>query len=704
MSTSLGIQDTDFYQIIENVKNNRISILGAKVGSGKSTLVGEALVDYGYKVLYLELTRQAVHSLFDYQNEKLKDSVFVGFAAESYTQYVNKELSLLMSNYSNPHIEDTQLVYATYGHFKVKFFKLVKSLLKDIVKDGSMQINKTSNIKLKFFDVIIFDEAHSKNVDLELIARFWKFTLEHLNITLPHLMLTSGTIEPEDTLFEDAIHHKIETKSYPVKIEYSLVDYDLNDKNLIKDYIDVVCKKHNEFKIKSTGSTWIVFCSGTSEVNTICDKLNEINNSNLIALPNYSDLTEEEKKITFDPVIPGQRKIIVTTNIMETAVTVDGADYVFCLGREKNIYTSNGNSCLTLDFISKSSANQRSGRVGRTCPGNVYRMYTEEFYNNMDSNRKGELYRVPLHLPIIEILNVGINPSFLLKDMKIESKISETLRTLEHLEMIEKSSENKVRFKIEDKLNLSITVTEIGVFSTQHPLNVRYSACLFHAIKNKLPLFESICIITILNYSEGGSYLYYPRFKGSHNEVQEDRSNHYNLYFSEFESDNIFGFFINLFNFIFERSVDESFSIKYKQFSNLCNSNFLNYKKVLEVLRIIKQISSSLNVKIEKQISEDFVNTQLYPILIKVFSDRKCTMINRKSCECDGIKYFTRYPFYIEYSDNMLALSMSENRTGSNVSRFVNLSIPIEIEEKIIDSDSSEENFIYNEYDSDETF
>lgn len=116
----------------------------------------------------------------------------------------------------------------------------------------------------------------------------------------------------------------------------------------------------------------------------------------------------------FDYAPEGARKCIISTNIAETSVTIDGVRFVIDSGKvNKMSYTTVGGiNKLTEQSISQDSAKQRSGRAGRTGPGVCYRLYSEEEFNQFDPYTIAEIHLVPLEALVLHMVSLG------LKDVK----------------------------------------------------------------------------------------------------------------------------------------------------------------------------------------------------------------------------------------------------------------------------------------------
>ncbi|CAE7330855.1 CUV [Symbiodinium sp. KB8] len=133
----------------------------------------------------------------------------------------------------------------------------------------------------------------------------------------------------------------------------------------------------------------------------------------LLVLPMYSQLPADLQAKIFQAAPPGARKVIVSTNIAETSLTVDGINYVVDSGYCKvKVYNPKvGMDSLTVVPVSQANARQRMGRAGRTGPGLCYRLYTQRAF-------KDEM--LPATVPEIQRTNLG-NVVLLLKSLGVEN-------------------------------------------------------------------------------------------------------------------------------------------------------------------------------------------------------------------------------------------------------------------------------------------
>ncbi|KAJ4201890.1 putative ATP-dependent RNA helicase DHR1 [Fusarium falciforme] len=123
-------------------------------------------------------------------------------------------------------------------------------------------------------------------------------------------------------------------------------------------------------------------------------------------LPLYSLLPTREQMRVFEPAPEGTRNIILATNVAETSLTIPGIRYVFDCGRskERQYDRLSGVQSYDIGWISKASANQRSGRAGRTGPGHCYRLYSSAVYErDFPSFTDPELLRMPIEGIVLQL-------------------------------------------------------------------------------------------------------------------------------------------------------------------------------------------------------------------------------------------------------------------------------------------------------------
>lgn len=132
----------------------------------------------------------------------------------------------------------------------------------------------------------------------------------------------------------------------------------------------------------------------------------------LYVLPLYSLLPTKEQMKVFDAPPKGSRLCIIATNVAETSLTIPGVRYVVDCGRskERKFNEETGVQSFEIDWVSKASADQRSGRAGRTGPGHCYRLFSSAVYeNDFQQFSKPEILRMPVESVILNMKSIGID-------------------------------------------------------------------------------------------------------------------------------------------------------------------------------------------------------------------------------------------------------------------------------------------------------
>lgn len=146
----------------------------------------------------------------------------------------------------------------------------------------------------------------------------------------------------------------------------------------------------------------LLFLTGQEEIESAQESLTQICKSlgskigELIICPIYANLPSDLQGKIFEPTPEGARKVVLSTNIAETSITIDGIVYVidpgFC--KQNNYNPRSGMESLVVVPASRASANQRKGRAGRVGPGKCFRLYTAWAYQNeLEENTTPEIQR-----------------------------------------------------------------------------------------------------------------------------------------------------------------------------------------------------------------------------------------------------------------------------------------------------------------------
>ena len=146
----------------------------------------------------------------------------------------------------------------------------------------------------------------------------------------------------------------------------------------------------------------------------------------------HGALKPEEKNAVLDPKedLKSIVRIILATNIAETAVTINNIMYVLDSGKEREYYQDEISSLsyMRTESISKSSAIQRQGRAGRVCNGFCYKMYTEKDYEEFQDSKKPEIIR--MDISDIILINIQLQDFFKMSDLIFYEHIADKIKTI----------------------------------------------------------------------------------------------------------------------------------------------------------------------------------------------------------------------------------------------------------------------------------
>ena len=158
----------------------------------------------------------------------------------------------------------------------------------------------------------------------------------------------------------------------------------------------------------------LVFLAGIDDIARLCEHAREYakRSKRWVVLPLHSSLSVEEQERVFDTPPEGVRKLIVSTNLAETSVTIDGVRFVIDSGlaKEMRYDAATGVRTLMTGWISKASAEQRKGRAGRTGPGQCYRLYSEAVFDELfEPFSRPEVQRMNLDATLLQILATTVS-------------------------------------------------------------------------------------------------------------------------------------------------------------------------------------------------------------------------------------------------------------------------------------------------------
>lgn len=427
-------------EILEALSNNQVIVVESPTGSGKTTQIPLILKDAGYAEMGVIGITQPRR-----------------IAAMSVSEFIKKQ------------INDE----GTYCGYTMRFHDTTdKSTRIKIMTDGILLQEVKADPILSRYSVIMVDEAHERSLNIDFILGMLKEIIRERKDL--KIIISSATINTEvfSSFFDSAPIVSIDSRPYPVSVFYKPLTLDKEHEDQYYLEIQSIIKNvHN----KEDGGDVLVFLPGEAEIKACIQSLygsELIDSRELDIYPLYGRLSKEDQEKVFTPTTPGHTKVVVSTNIAETSLTIDGIRCVIDSGWCKINYYNQRNftSALIPSLISKASADQRKGRAGRTAPGICWRLYSEENYSRRREFSEEEILHSDLAEVVLRMCELGIyNPTSFPFITKPQSKaLQSAIETLKYIGAVK------------DNLHL----TRIGELMIRFPLIPRLSRVMVESILN----------------------------------------------------------------------------------------------------------------------------------------------------------------------------------------------------------------------------
>lgn len=337
------------------------AVLAAPPGAGKTTVVPLALLDQAWlgeaRVLVLEPRRIAARAAADRMATTLGEEAggTVGYRTRLQSRIGPK----------------TRIEVITEGVF-------TRMILDDPGLDG--------------VGAVLFDEFHERNLDADLGLALARETQGVLRDDL-RLLVMSATLDVAGVsrLLEGAPVIEAEGRAYPVETRYL-------GRNPAERFEEAMARACLTAVGEETGSV-LAFLPGQGEIHRVARLVNErLRLANVDVVPLYGGLDRAEQDRAIEPAAPGRRKLVLATSVAETSLTIDGVRVVLDggLSRVPRFEPSSGLTRLATVRVSRSSAEQRLGRAGRTEPGICYRLWDEEQTRGLVPHQKPEIQEADL--------------------------------------------------------------------------------------------------------------------------------------------------------------------------------------------------------------------------------------------------------------------------------------------------------------------
>lgn len=367
-------------QILNSLSQQNNLVLQAEPGAGKSTVLPLSLIGAEWlgnkKIIMLEPRRVAAKSIAFYLATKLNERV-------------GKSVGYQVKNDR----------------------KVSNNTVLEIVTEGVLTRRLQNDPELNDVGLIIFDEFHERSIHSDLALMLALEVQQTIREDLK-LLVMSATIDTNliSVYLDDAPIIKCAGRAYPVRVKY-IPDVNTHAKWSIITHVIKTLKTVLSDKASGDGDI-LVFLPGQADIKRCLSEAQKalIDASNIVCLPLYGSLSmdQQERALQVDP--SGRTRIIFSTNIAETSLTIEGVTCVIDSGLEK-VALYDPMSCMTrLEtlFISKASAEQRKGRAGRLSEGTCIRLWSEAKQSSLKEFQSEEVLNADLASCLLDLYTWGV--------------------------------------------------------------------------------------------------------------------------------------------------------------------------------------------------------------------------------------------------------------------------------------------------------
>ena len=369
--------------IISQINSSHVSILIGETGSGKSTQLVQYLYDSGFakdKLIACTQPRKV--------------------AATSLAEHVGNEMCCA---------QNTLVASKVTASYKMKETTRILYLTDHALLNECIQDREFSK-----YSCLVIDEAHERSLHTDILLAFIKQCLP-LRPDMK-VIVTSSTIDPQ--LFVDYFNGftcpviKVSGRAFPVDVTWCPLSKETSSLRYPNmPYVEEAITRAIRIHSEEPEGAILVFLTSVFEIEVACNLTEQAidNADQVIVLPLHGRLQPVEQKKVFQ-TFEGKRKIVFSTNVAETSITIPDVKYIVDSGYAKEIWFDPKRNMNTLEVrrISKSSAVQRKGRAGRVSAGKCFCLFSEEDYGKMSERGLPEILRVHLTHAVLKLFEFGV--------------------------------------------------------------------------------------------------------------------------------------------------------------------------------------------------------------------------------------------------------------------------------------------------------
>ncbi len=421
-------------------------VLSAEPGAGKTTRVPISLLRLPWrnnkKILMLEPRRLAAIRAAEFMSIQMNEKV------------------------------GQTIGYRTRGETKIS-----DSTIIEVITEGILTRMLQSDQSLSGVACIIFDEFHERNIHTDVGLAFTLDIQEHLNPDV-RILVMSATLDCEavSNLLGKAPIIKSEGRNYPVAVNYFSQPILSNLEN------EIVLKIQRS--LREDEGDILVFLPGQREINKIESLLEQKKFPDVIVTKLFGEASKESQRAALSNVPKEKRKVILSTSIAETSLTIEGVRVVIDSGlaRTARFDPRRGMSGLVTIPVTKATAEQRKGRAGRQSAGVCYRMWTEIQHAQLREFPQPEIMAADLAPSMLEMAKWGDSFFKNLKFLNIppEAHIQQAFELLKNLNAIDEKGQ----------------LTKHGKAMSEIPAHPRFAHMLIKA--QQLQLVSLACDVAAL--------------------------------------------------------------------------------------------------------------------------------------------------------------------------------------------------------------